>query len=902
MPEPTTQPESSYELSNAPHTWAMWASETQAPIVFSGYQRNLSFADLGDLPAGERVFYARPFFGSESGDPTAGGVQTDRPFWHYRNMQPALKGFGGPFPQIDFELPDRRAFDQDFDKIKETISKDKTLAKAVLVVRSKGPKLSEREVFALALRLVQEKTSRRLPARAAYGFSMNGRGILGASPELFLRVDFRTGRLETVALAGTRRAIGVGAQDEAQYQADLSDFLTDPKERTEHALVVEDMVGRLSRFGTVNVGPMGWAQFGELTHLQTPISCDLNATSPEALETLIDSLHPTPALGVKSVSQLDYHWLSRLSVGRERNFFGAPIGVWTAGESFELYVAIRGLQWTPEGSEILSGCGIVAESVADHEWQELLAKRDFVRKVLAANVASGNLSRARALVDELLSLGVTQFVLCPGGRNAPLVKVLHEVKALPDGIGPTIHTFYEERSAAFFALGLSKKLSAPVAVVTTSGTAAAELLPAMVEATYSSVPLMAVTADRPGLYRGTGAPQTMNQLRLFGEHAAIFVNCPVGATVTHSGALSALTPTLKSWDQKAPLHVNIEFSEPLLTDAVTTAEFSAKNSAEKPPDKPAQQPEAKAGDLKAPLVLLGPMSAAETEFVTATLGSTPVYAEGASGMGHSPSAFRNLPEDDLLTYFDGVIRVGGVPTCRLWRDLEDQYQALPVFSFSSQPYSGLARPSRLGTLQEVAQLPWTVWKNAAQLFEWHQRSRVIEHQALDRLALKPLSEEAWVLRISDLIPAHANVFLGNSLPIRTWDMVAVRKPFRVQVNRGMNGIDGLISTFAGTLKAHRENWLLLGDLSALYDMAGFDLLARLKTSDIVRIVVLNNGGGKIFAPMFNDQNFLNEHQLRFDRLAAMFGFSYSCWHAESDVLDSPVSSDLHLIEVVPEPC
>ena len=144
-----------------------------------------------------------------------------------------------------------------------------------------------------------------------------------------------------------------------------------------------------------------------------------------------------------------------------------------------------------------------------------------------------NLDSARRLIDEVRRLGARDFCVCAGSRNSPLLAVL----------GTSVYSFVDERSAAFFAIGRSKLHGAPVAVVTTSGTAAAELLPAAIEAYYSGIPLILITADRPARFRGTGAPQSIEQVGLFGVYAE---------------------SNLESWSGAKPLHLNIEFDEPLL--------------------------------------------------------------------------------------------------------------------------------------------------------------------------------------------------------------------------------------------------------------------------------------------------------------------------------------------------
>ena len=145
-----------------------------------------------------------------------------------------------------------------------------------------------------------------------------------------------------------------------------------------------------------------------------------------------------------------------------------------------------------------------------------------------------NIAVAREIIERVRGLGVVDFCICGGSRNAPLIAAL--------GSG---YSFVDERSAAFFALGRAKRDGKPVAVVTTSGTAAAELLPAAVEAFYSGVPLILITADRPARFRGTAAPQSIEQVGLFGVYAATGID---------------------RWNRRMPLHINVEFDEPLIDE------------------------------------------------------------------------------------------------------------------------------------------------------------------------------------------------------------------------------------------------------------------------------------------------------------------------------------------------
>jgi len=158
-----------------------------------------------------------------------------------------------------------------------------------------------------------------------------------------------------------------------------------------------------------------------------------------------------------------------------------------------------------------------------------------------------NMLLANGIINQLKLLSICDIAICPGGRNIPLLSLLDKVQSFNK------FYWYEERSAAFFALGKSRVTEYPVAVVTTSGTAAGELLPSAMEAYYSGVPLLLITADRPKRFRGTGSPQSAEQVGLFGPYV----------TYCEDLALDQQCDLTK-WDQKGPAHINVSFEEPLI--------------------------------------------------------------------------------------------------------------------------------------------------------------------------------------------------------------------------------------------------------------------------------------------------------------------------------------------------
>lgn len=459
----------------------------------------------------------------------------------------------------------------------------------------------------------------------------------------------------------------------------------------------------------------------------------------------------------------------------------------------------------------------------------------------------GNINRAARLIGELRAAGVREFCVCAGSRNSPLLAVLGASREL------SLFSFVDERSAAFFALGRMKLHGAPVAVVTTSGTAAAELLPAAVEALYSGQPLVLITADRPARYRGTGAPQSIEQTGIFGVYAE---------------------DSLEKWSRTQALHLNIEFDEPLIDGDpqpaihsvdLRVAAHEQRSIATAPPIH-----------MQRPLVIVGSVPRDRRERVRAFVQrlNAPTYAEPLSGLREDATLPLITSGERMINRieFDGVIRIGGVPTLRFWRDLEDR--EVPVIHFSDLPFTGLTR----GELYPIEALP-----QAAPLASDEEVFNVDRRQADAFAAIlddEPESELSMIRTLSRELPDGSRVYLGNSLPIREWDLAATRmqRGFEYEANRGANGIDGQLSTFFGWADAQRDNVCVVGDLTTIYDLNAPWIVAQLGYRRF-RVVVVNNGGGRIFSrvnslksldPAVREQIIENSHDVRFQHWAAMW--------------------------------
>ncbi|MEZ5386070.1 MAG: 2-succinyl-5-enolpyruvyl-6-hydroxy-3-cyclohexene-1-carboxylic-acid synthase [Prosthecobacter sp.] len=467
----------------------------------------------------------------------------------------------------------------------------------------------------------------------------------------------------------------------------------------------------------------------------------------------------------------------------------------------------------------------------------------------------------RQTLSTLTHFGVREVCIAAGARNAPLVTALMASR------GVKIWHFFEERSAAFFALGRMMVERQPVAVVTTSGTAAAELLPAVIEAHYQRLPLFLLTADRPKSYRGSGAPQAIEQSELFGVYAQ-----PLGDWDVTDDPIK-----MYQTEDGRPRHLNVCLDEPLEMKGGGVI-FAERDTSEA--DSPASPAEAGAPEVTCDLVLasgLHPMEAAQIAPILAKLG-VPIVAEATANL-HGFAELQSLlipgGEQALQSARPAhVLRLGAVPSWRWWRDLEDQPKTR-VTNFTRSGFSGLARKENVETL------PWEAALSAVFSASPSGCSILRFEPELEKYEK---SEPGWMRKLLDVIPAGSRVFLGNSLPIREVNLALKTAKNGVEffANRGANGIDGLISTFLGASVDHKgECWLIVGDLSTLYDLAAPWIIAQMGHPKL-RIVVVNNGGGKIFSRVVSLRSLPDEsrgvienrHSLGFEPWAQLWGMEY----------------------------
>jgi 2-succinyl-5-enolpyruvyl-6-hydroxy-3-cyclohexene-1-carboxylate synthase len=467
------------------------------------------------------------------------------------------------------------------------------------------------------------------------------------------------------------------------------------------------------------------------------------------------------------------------------------------------------------------------------------------------------------LVDELVRSGVTEAVLSPGSRSAPLAFALHRADA--EG-RLRMHVRIDERTAGFLALGLAKASGRPVAVVTTSGTAAVNLHPAVVEASYSGVPLLAVTADRPPELRGVGANQTIDQIRLYGDAVVLFVDMPAADDrVGQVAQWRAFAAECVAALHRGPVHLNVPLRDPLVPDGseewvepVTTAVrptpwsgLAANGEVTSLPQGPST------------VVIAGDGAPGAARWV-AEAGSWPLLAEPTSGARNGPNALGSyrLVLDQLAPAIERVV-VFGRPT--LSRPVTRLLTRADVDVVLVRGPGTLPTMGRTDVVLTDAVAPGWVEKSAPRaepdgwLQQWLNADALAQKVVADIVdGAAGVSGPAIARAVAVGLPQGALLVVGSSASARDLDLAepwddplgGARDGHRlVLANRGASGIDGTVSTAIGAALAHHgEAFALLGDLTFLHDSTGL-MIGPAEPRPDLTIVVNNDDGGGIFGQL-----------------------------------------------------
>jgi 2-succinyl-5-enolpyruvyl-6-hydroxy-3-cyclohexene-1-carboxylate synthase len=437
--------------------------------------------------------------------------------------------------------------------------------------------------------------------------------------------------------------------------------------------------------------------------------------------------------------------------------------------------------------------------------------------------------QAQVIVDELVRCGVTEAVLCPGSRNAPLSFAAYD--AASAGV-VRLHTRIDERTAGFLALGLCKGGS-PAAVMCTSGTAVGNLMPAVMEASHAGVPLVVVTADRPARLRGTDANQTTDQVGIFGP-----------LVTTHDLDEAAGLPPLSG---NGPVHLNVQLDEPLVPPDTWTPSVM--------PGSPIGHVGEKAMEVLAPgsrTVVVAGDDAGPPARLLAERANWPLLAEPTSGARTGQNAlrcYRLLLDADLGHSVERVVLYGHPTLSRPVMRLLGRADVIAVTHpsvWQERPYD--VADTVLGGIDIGAP------DDPAWLEQWRAADRDVSTR-LDALlaAEADLTPYEVAGAVSRALPAEGLLVVGASSPIRDLDLMArpyvVGERRKVVANRGLSGIDGTVSTAIGAAlgRPHSSRALaLMGDVTFLHDSNGLVLGPHQPRPDLT-IVVVNDDGGSIFS-------------------------------------------------------
>ncbi len=441
-------------------------------------------------------------------------------------------------------------------------------------------------------------------------------------------------------------------------------------------------------------------------------------------------------------------------------------------------------------------------------------------------------SLARVLVRQMIEAGITDAVISPGSRNAPLslALVAAEEKKLI-----TLHIRIDERSAAFFALGLIKATKRPVPIICTSGTAVANYHPAVLEAHHTNQPLLVLTADRPAMLRRTGANQTTEQARIFGKAVRYFADV--------DGPVFPMELPLDSL-RHGPVHLNIQFDEPLLPDTdnswleeikIAPKDFITR----KGPGK------IRINEIRGVLVIghdRGGLALDEVQEFADKLG-WPVIAE-------DPLSFPTATPHASLFLSSTKIRQSLIPQAvviigrtTLSRSINSFIASSPI-TYVIDPRIATVDTDRTADKRFIA-IPELDKSNPDE--DW-----VAAWKKFGERSAKVVSEldgwnEATIAReISKLLPNNSSLFISSSRPIRDVEAFATpRTGVETFANRGLAGIDGNISSALGMAIARKNSHALIGDLAFLHDITGLVTQEKINC----RLLVINNDGGGIFSTL-----------------------------------------------------
>ncbi len=539
-----------------------------------------------------------------------------------------------------------------------------------------------------------------------------------------------------------------------------------------------------------------------------------------------------------------------------------------------------------------------------------------------------NVFWASLLFEILYRLGLGSVVVCPGSRSGPLAvaAAAHpHLEALP---------ILDERSAAFFALGLAQQQGKPIALVCTSGTAAANFYPAIIEASLSHLPLLLLTADRPPELRHCQAGQTIDQVQLYGGYVRVFREL----TLPDLGQLNYLRQTLSHcwqrclWPDPGPVHLNIPFRDPLAPvadasfcppDLDSEAFFALLHPPVLPTPAPALpwsvwQNEPRGVIIAGPSHTPHPSAYATAVARLAAHLHWPILADALSPLRHYGSSqviahydlLLRSPQIQAALRPNIVLQLGPLPTSKPLREwLQQSDPLIWCCEATGENNNPLHARSITLTVDPATVIPPAnpSLSNSSYFHQW----RTLEGAIARALAatLEPIDwccDVKLVHCLSQWLPPETAVFVASSMPVRDVESVwpASDRRYRFYFNRGANGIDGTLASALGAAHRGQPTVLITGDLACLHDTNGWLITPVVQGS--LTVVLINNQGGGIFEhlPIANfdppfEHFFVTPQRVDFQQLAAAYGIPYTLvqdWCDLAHHLKNPPQANVHLLE------
>ena len=463
-----------------------------------------------------------------------------------------------------------------------------------------------------------------------------------------------------------------------------------------------------------------------------------------------------------------------------------------------------------------------------------------------------NATFCATLVDEWVRNGLTDAVVCPGSRSTPMAVAL-----VVDG-RVRVHVHHDERSGSFMALGLARATGRAVLVLSTSGTAAVEFHPAVVEAELDRVPLLVVTADRPPRLRGIGAPQTIDLVDLYGSSVRLCVDAPVPTTSNRSSwrALARRTWWATAGADPGPVHCNLPFDEPLVGNPADLPTLDDSQHTVVDLGDPFTDP----GALpECGLIIAGSgIDDASAVLLLAEKLGWPVLADPRSGcrvehrcvIAHGDTLLRSAGAQSDV---EMVIRFGALPASKV---IGEWVASSSFPHVHVDPTAAVNDPSRSVT-HRVRQSASNYANSVSALTEgaddssWLDRWRRADDAVEEALAVSlgaatSITEPGVARNVVAAVPSGGTLVVSSSMPVRDVEWFSARREgLTVLSNRGANGIDGVVSTAAGVALSGVPTALLIGDVAFLHDTNG--LLGLDARGVDLCIVVIDNDGGGIFS-------------------------------------------------------